>query len=157
MSSADSLQILEQYAVVILPALVVAEQIGVPLPAVPALLGVGALAAHGRVSIPLVLARTSNPGAGDLQDLVIDGRPLYERVVLRSAAAFPADACGFVVGATYPEEARRIREMAPDRMFLMPGVGSQGPPRLDSSTVTVDWRRCAPSGSDRSPTDPSGE
>ena len=55
MSPADSLQILEQYAVVILPLLVVAEQIGVPLPAVPALLGVGALAAHGRVSIPLVL------------------------------------------------------------------------------------------------------
>ena len=55
MSPADSLQILEQYAVVILPVLVVAEQIGVPLPAVPALLGVGALAAHGRVSIPLVL------------------------------------------------------------------------------------------------------
>ena len=39
----------------ILPLLVVAEQIGVPLPAVPALLGVGALAAQGRVSIPLVL------------------------------------------------------------------------------------------------------
>ncbi len=55
MSPADSLQILEQYAVVILPLLVVAEQIGVPLPAVPALLGVGALAAQGRVSIPLVL------------------------------------------------------------------------------------------------------
>jgi membrane protein DedA with SNARE-associated domain len=55
MSPADSLQILEQYAVVILPVLVVAEQIGVPLPAVPALLGVGALAAQGRVSIPLVL------------------------------------------------------------------------------------------------------
>ena len=55
MSPADSLHILELYAVVILPVLVVAEQIGVPLPAVPALLGVGALAAHGRVSIPLVL------------------------------------------------------------------------------------------------------
>jgi membrane protein DedA with SNARE-associated domain len=55
MSPADSLQILERYAVVILPVLVVAEQLGVPLPAVPALLGVGALAAHGRVSIPLVL------------------------------------------------------------------------------------------------------
>ena len=55
MSPADSLQILEQYAVVILPVLVVAEQVGIPLPAVPALLGVGALAAHGRVSIPLVL------------------------------------------------------------------------------------------------------
>jgi orotidine-5'-phosphate decarboxylase len=74
----------------------------------------------------LVLARTSNPGAGDVQDLVVDGRPLYERVVERSVASFSADTCGFVVGATYPEEARRIRELAPDRLFLMPGVGSQG-------------------------------
>jgi orotidine-5'-phosphate decarboxylase len=74
----------------------------------------------------LVLARTSNPGAGDLQDLVVDGRPVYERVVERSVASFSADTCGFVVGATYPEEARRIRELAPDRLFLMPGVGSQG-------------------------------
>ncbi len=56
MNPADSLQFLEHYGVLILPALVVAEQIGVPLPAVPALLGVGALAAHGRISIPLVLA-----------------------------------------------------------------------------------------------------
>jgi membrane protein DedA with SNARE-associated domain/rhodanese-related sulfurtransferase len=55
MNPADSLEVLEQYGVVILPALAVAEQIGVPLPAVPALLGVGALAAHGRTSIPLVL------------------------------------------------------------------------------------------------------
>src|SRR2546426_12064432 len=47
--------LLEQYSVVILPALVVAEQVGVPLPAAPALLAVGALAAGGRVSIPLVL------------------------------------------------------------------------------------------------------
>jgi membrane protein DedA with SNARE-associated domain len=55
MGPGDSLQFLEHYAVVLLPALVVAEQIGVPLPAVPALLAVGALGAHGRVSIPLVL------------------------------------------------------------------------------------------------------
>lgn len=55
MSPADSLDVLERYSVVLLPALVVAEQIGIPLPAVPALLAVGALAAHGRVSIPLVL------------------------------------------------------------------------------------------------------
>jgi orotidine-5'-phosphate decarboxylase len=74
----------------------------------------------------LVLARTSNPGARDLQDLIVDGRPLYERVVERSVASFPAEACGFVVGATYPDEARRVRELAPDRLFLMPGVGSQG-------------------------------
>jgi membrane protein DedA with SNARE-associated domain len=51
----DSVQLLERYSVVLLPALVVAEQVGIPLPAVPALLGVGALAAHGRVRLWLVL------------------------------------------------------------------------------------------------------
>ena len=59
MSPADSLPFLEHYGVAILPALVVAEQIGVPLPAVPALLAVGALAAHGRISIALVLGAIS--------------------------------------------------------------------------------------------------
>ena len=54
-SPAESLDLLEKYSVVILPTLVVAEQVGVPLPAVPALLGVGALAAAGRGSVPLVL------------------------------------------------------------------------------------------------------
>jgi membrane protein DedA with SNARE-associated domain len=56
MTPIDTLQALERYAVVILPALVIAEQIGIPLPAVPALLAVGALAAHGRVSVPVILA-----------------------------------------------------------------------------------------------------
>src|SRR3989442_6138544 len=55
MGLAASLKLLEQYSVVTLPAMVVAEQVGIPLPAVPALLAVGALAASGRVSIPLVL------------------------------------------------------------------------------------------------------
>ena len=55
MSPVDSLELLEKYSVVILPTLVVAEQVGVPLPAVPALLAVGALAANGRGSLPLVL------------------------------------------------------------------------------------------------------
>ena len=57
--SPDGLHLLEHYGVVILPALAVAEQIGVPLPAVPALLAVGALAAHGRISITLVLGAIS--------------------------------------------------------------------------------------------------
>jgi orotidine-5'-phosphate decarboxylase len=73
----------------------------------------------------LVLARTSNPGAGDFQDLEVAGRPLYERVVERCVERFPADRCGFVVGATYPDEARRLRALAPDRLFLMPGIGAQ--------------------------------
>ncbi len=73
-----------------------------------------------------VLARTSNPGARDVQDLLVDGRPLYERVVEGAVSRFPAERCGFVVGSTYPMEARRLRELAPDRLFLMPGVGAQG-------------------------------
>jgi membrane protein DedA with SNARE-associated domain len=55
MSPAETVRILEHYGIVILPGLVVAEQFGIPLPAVPALLGFGALAAHGRGSIPLML------------------------------------------------------------------------------------------------------
>jgi len=52
----EILRALDQYAFVILPALLVAEQFGIPLPAVPALLGFGALAAQGRGSIPLMLS-----------------------------------------------------------------------------------------------------
>jgi len=55
MTLADSPLFLEHYGVVILPALAVAEQIGIPIPAVPALLAVGVLAAHSRMSIPPVL------------------------------------------------------------------------------------------------------
>ena len=83
MSPADSLQFLDRYGVVILPALAVAEQIGLPLPAVPALLAVGALAAHGRNSIPLVL------GAISVAALAIDfvwyelGRRRGTRVLVR--------------------------------------------------------------------------
>ena len=55
-NAADPLGTLDQYAFVILPALLVAEQFGIPLPAVPALLGFGALAAHGRGNIPLMLS-----------------------------------------------------------------------------------------------------
>src|ERR1700682_2102797 len=44
----------------------------------------------------LVLARTSNPGAGDFQDLEVAGRPLYERVVERCVERFAAECCGFV-------------------------------------------------------------
>lgn len=87
-----------------------------------------------------VLARTSNPGAGDFQDLVVNGRTLYEEVVARCTAAFPAERCGFVVGATYPDEARRLRALAPDRLFLMPGVGTQGGDGAKALRVALDAR-----------------
>jgi len=88
----------------------------------------------------LVVARTSNPGAVDMQDLTVDGRPLYEHVVESCVRRFPADACGFVVGATYPAEAKRLRERAPDRLFLMPGIGTQGGDAATAVTAALDAR-----------------
>ena len=81
-----------------------------------------------------VLARTSNPGAADLQGLMINGRPLYERTVEMLAPfieRLDTGKTGFsslmmVVGATAPEEARAIRALAPKALFLTPGYGAQG-------------------------------
>jgi orotidine-5'-phosphate decarboxylase len=75
-----------------------------------------------------VLARTSNPGAGEFQDLVADGVPLYRHVARAVAGSWNAAGnCGLVVGATYPEEMRAVREDIPATMpILIPGVGAQG-------------------------------
>lgn len=75
-----------------------------------------------------VLARTSNNGAAEFQDLEVDGRPLYLAVAERVATGWnSAGNCGLVVGATYPEELRLIREAVPATMpILVPGIGSQG-------------------------------
>jgi orotidine-5'-phosphate decarboxylase len=75
-----------------------------------------------------VLARTSNPGAGEFQDLLTDGVPLYRHVARTVAADWDgAGNCGLVVGATYPDEMRAVREDIPATMpILIPGVGAQG-------------------------------
>jgi orotidine-5'-phosphate decarboxylase len=75
-----------------------------------------------------VLARTSNPGAGELQDLIADGLPLYRHVARAVANDWNAAGnCGLVVGATYPDEMRAIRDDVPTTMpILIPGVGAQG-------------------------------
>jgi orotidine 5'-phosphate decarboxylase subfamily 2 len=81
-----------------------------------------------------LLCRTSNPGAGELQDLVIraaagDLEPderLYERVARRANGWGPGGTVGLVVGATAPDEMARIRAVAPGLAFLVPGVGAQG-------------------------------
>lgn len=72
-----------------------------------------------------LLCRTSNAGAVDLQDLQVDGAPLYERVAEHAREWNTLGNVGLVVGATYPAEAKRIREICPDLPFLMPGVGAQ--------------------------------
>ena len=73
-----------------------------------------------------VLARTSNPSAGTLQDLAVDGEPLHERVARWVAGRWPGERVGLVVGATAPAELRRLRELVPGPAFLVPGVGAQG-------------------------------
>lgn len=75
-----------------------------------------------------VLARTSNPGAGEFQDLLADGVPLYRHVARAVATRWnTAGNCGLVVGATYPDELRQVREDVPAEMpILIPGAGAQG-------------------------------
>jgi orotidine-5'-phosphate decarboxylase len=75
-----------------------------------------------------VLARTSNPGAGEFQDLVADGVPLYRHVARTVANDWNGGGnCGLVVGATYPEELRAVRADVPAEMpILVPGAGAQG-------------------------------
>jgi orotidine-5'-phosphate decarboxylase len=75
----------------------------------------------------IILCRTSNPGAGEFQDLQLDGTPLWEHVAKQVATHWNTGGnCMLVVGATYPEEMRRIRAVAPDLTFLVPGIGAQG-------------------------------
>ena len=74
-----------------------------------------------------VLCRTSNPSATELQDLTIDGEPLYVHVARRVEAwAAGRPRLGLVVGATAPDEMAVIRRVTPALPFLVPGVGAQG-------------------------------
>lgn len=78
----------------------------------------------------IVLAKTSNPGSGDLQDrtLADTGAPVYRYIARRAATwneAYPAT-LGLVVGATWPEQLREIRQDAPSLPILLPGLGAQG-------------------------------
>jgi orotidine-5'-phosphate decarboxylase len=81
-----------------------------------------------------ILCRTSNPGAGELQDLVVAADPgrgapserLHERVARLAGTWGPGGTVGLVVGATASAELARIRLVAPGLPFLVPGVGAQG-------------------------------
>ena len=75
----------------------------------------------------IVLCRTSNPGARDLQDLAIGGRTLYQLVAEKAVREWNANAnVLLVVGATYPQELGEIRAIVGDMPILVPGVGAQG-------------------------------
>ncbi len=75
----------------------------------------------------IILCRTSNPSSCELQELVCDGKTIYEHVatLTRDKWNYNHNAA-LVIGATFPSELKKIREMCPDIPFLVPGVGAQG-------------------------------
>jgi orotidine-5'-phosphate decarboxylase len=74
-----------------------------------------------------ILCRTSNPGAAELQDLPVEGEPLYLHVPRRARAwAAGASNVGLVVGATAPAQLAAVRAAVPELPFLVPGIGAQG-------------------------------
>ena len=79
-----------------------------------------------------ILVKTSNPSSGEFQDRLIEGRPLYEWVaekVVEWGSDFMGDSysyVGAVVGATYPEMGKVLRELMPKSFILVPGYGAQG-------------------------------
>lgn len=75
----------------------------------------------------IILCRTSNPGSGEFQDLLVNNEPLYKYVAKKVADEWNGNNnCLLVVGATYPEELKEVRSIAPNITFLIPGIGAQG-------------------------------
>ena len=74
----------------------------------------------------VVLCRTSNPSAVDFQSLIVDGEALYIKIAEKVASWDKKyKNLLMVVGSTYPNEMKKIRQIAPQMTFLVPGVGSQ--------------------------------
>jgi orotidine-5'-phosphate decarboxylase len=92
-----------------------------------------------------VLVRTSNPGAGQFQDLVCGGRPLYLHVAeaVRAWTRENLGGSGYgdvgaVVGATHPDELARVRQLVPEAILLLPGYGAQGATASDCAAAFRD-------------------
>ncbi len=94
-----------------------------------------------------LLCRTSNPGGDDLQNQRLSSVPgeplLYEHVARLAQGPWNLNGqLGLVVGATYPAEIERVRQVAPQVPLLIPGVGAQGGDAV--ATVKAGWRADAP-------------
>ncbi len=73
-----------------------------------------------------ILCHTSNKGAADFQKFSDGKKALFERVAEQVQLWNVRHNCGLVVGATFPEEMKRVRSLAPELPFLVPGLGAQG-------------------------------
>lgn len=75
----------------------------------------------------IILCRTSNPGAGEFQDLMVETEPVWQIVATHVSQMWNTRGnCMLVVGATYPNEMKTIRALTSDMTFLVPGIGAQG-------------------------------
>jgi len=92
----------------------------------------------------ILLCRTSNPGGADLQaQELAGGELLYEHIAELAAGPWNRGGqIGLVVGATYPQEIQRVREIAPTLPLLIPGIGAQGGDA--EATVRAGWRADGP-------------
>lgn len=92
----------------------------------------------------ILLCRTSNPGGADLLgQRLADGELMYERIARLAAGEWNRGGqLGLVVGATYPAEIERVRELAPRLPLLVPGIGAQG----GDAKATVLAARRVPNG-----------
>ena len=74
----------------------------------------------------IVLCHTSNPGAGEIQNLMMDGEPLYKVIARLATTKWNANGnCCLMVGATYPEKLAEVRKIAGDMPILIAGIGAQ--------------------------------
>jgi orotidine-5'-phosphate decarboxylase len=92
----------------------------------------------------ILLCRTSNPGGSDLQSQALAaGGLLYEHIARLASGPWNAGGqLGLVVGATFPGEIARVRELAPTLPLLIPGIGAQGGDA--DATVRAGWREGGP-------------
>ena len=75
----------------------------------------------------IILCRTSNSGSGEFQNLEIENLKLYQIIAEKVSKDWNTNNnCLLVVGATYPEELKIIRQIDPNMFFLVPGIGAQG-------------------------------
>jgi orotidine-5'-phosphate decarboxylase len=90
----------------------------------------------------IILCKTSNPGAGEFQDALVNGEALYVRIAKTVSGEWNENNnCLMVVGATYPSELKDIRRIAPHMVFLIPGIGAQGGKVSDVMENGLDERK----------------
>jgi orotidine-5'-phosphate decarboxylase len=86
----------------------------------------------------IILGLTSNPGASDFELQSFDGNMLFESVILKASRWGTTENLMFVIGATQTEWFSRVRKLAPDHFYLVPGIGAQGGSLKEISSTALN-------------------